>query len=949
MSKLDNIIKWAEVTLPDNDKDNFSRSQVKSIGQNPKQITNILPYGFISRAPVGTTALLFNVNGNEEKTVGIPISSNNRKKAELTEVGIENPVSKNYVLCRETGVTELNGSDYEGIIKIEDLTGKLNDLITEFDTHTHSGVQTGGGVSGVPVTPATAFNKSDYENESVKHGFTSVASTPSGSGNGILNLNGLTAQVQSFAVGIVGSDFNISSSVSTHTFNLPTASAVNRGALSSADWTTFNNKLSNISGQDHSTLINLDFASAGHTGFEKALTFSTGLTRTGDTITTDDTQIVHNNLSGKQGGVAGQYFHLTNAQHTIATQQATTSQDGYLLSSDWNIFNNKLSVETDPIFTASPAFGITSGDITNWDTAYGWGDHSTEGYLKNIVEDTTPQLGGDLDTNSNDIKFLDNDKAIFGTGLDFEIYHDGNDTIFRNLLQDKDTVFNVNLGGVDTEAVRVSGSNGYFGIGTSDPQQQLHLAKEGANGGIWFQVHSNTGTNHGIFNFNRARGTLASPTAVQSGDNLGSFRFNGHDGTAIGAGSQIIGRASENWSVGNHGSDLNFFTVANGATTTTQRMIIGNDGILNLLENPIDNVGNITHDDATASDWIFRNSNLDKFTRFFGNDGGLDTELLTLDYANRSIGINQPNPTKKLHITDAVTANSVWERTGGTIFTLTAGSLYGFIGTQTDNQCRLLVNDTPVMRLGVSTNNYNISVGNFDADEKLQVDGNISLKDDNYKAIFGTGKDGEIFVDSNDDFNIKNVTQDKDIIFNVNYSGVDTKRFQLFGDDTSQAVTIFGNGLKIQGGAFTWIDEASGANARGEVYSDSATQNAGFLFIKGRGTEASPAAIQSGDLISRHSFSGYYDGSNRFTALRTEYEATENWSSGNNGAKMSFFTTQNGTSILKNNLTIENDGGVFMHTLKSGATAAGAGASSKELWITSGHATLPDGVLNIAP
>lgn len=32
--------------------------------------------------------------------------------------------------------------------------------------------------------------------------------------------------------------------------------------------------------------------------------------------------------------------------------------------------------ETDPIFTASPAFGITNGDIINWDTAFGWGDHS---------------------------------------------------------------------------------------------------------------------------------------------------------------------------------------------------------------------------------------------------------------------------------------------------------------------------------------------------------------------------------------------------------------------------------------------------------------------------------------------------------------------------------------------------------------------------------------------
>jgi hypothetical protein len=59
---------------------------------------------------------------------------------------------------------------------------------------------------------------------------------------GLTALNGLTTQVQNFATGTAGTDFGISSATSTHTFNLPTASATNRGALSSADWTTFNSK-----------------------------------------------------------------------------------------------------------------------------------------------------------------------------------------------------------------------------------------------------------------------------------------------------------------------------------------------------------------------------------------------------------------------------------------------------------------------------------------------------------------------------------------------------------------------------------------------------------------------------------------------------------------------------------------------------------------------------------
>ena len=59
---------------------------------------------------------------------------------------------------------------------------------------------------------------------------------------GINTLNGLTDSVQYFSIGTSGTSFNISSVGDTHTFNLPTASSLNSGALSSTDWTTFNNK-----------------------------------------------------------------------------------------------------------------------------------------------------------------------------------------------------------------------------------------------------------------------------------------------------------------------------------------------------------------------------------------------------------------------------------------------------------------------------------------------------------------------------------------------------------------------------------------------------------------------------------------------------------------------------------------------------------------------------------
>lgn len=60
--------------------------------------------------------------------------------------------------------------------------------------------------------------------------------------SGLSSLNGLTASSQTFATGTSGTDFAIVSSVSTHTFNIPTASASNTGKLSNTDWATFNAK-----------------------------------------------------------------------------------------------------------------------------------------------------------------------------------------------------------------------------------------------------------------------------------------------------------------------------------------------------------------------------------------------------------------------------------------------------------------------------------------------------------------------------------------------------------------------------------------------------------------------------------------------------------------------------------------------------------------------------------
>jgi hypothetical protein len=130
--------------------------------------------------------------------------------------------------------------------------------------------------------------------------------------------------------------------------------------------------------------------------------------------------------------------------------------------------------------TGADTFTKITDNSSNWDTAYGWGDHASEGYLKNIVEDLTPQLGGSLDgqsthsltnmvgaTFSGSVKVTDAGTFIAGTDNDLTLAHNGSggyilnvtgdfliqnassatDIYLDNTVQDRDIIFRYNDGG----------------------------------------------------------------------------------------------------------------------------------------------------------------------------------------------------------------------------------------------------------------------------------------------------------------------------------------------------------------------------------------------------------------------------------------------------------------------------------------------------------------------
>lgn len=188
-----------------------------------------------------------------------------------------------------------------------------------------------------------------------------------GGSGGISSLNGLTVPIQTFAVGTAGNNFNIVSASSVHTFNAPTASAINRGLLSPADWSIFNAK------QNSLTFGNL--TAAGTDGI--VITGGTGsIIGSGTSLSQHVSDSTHNgylssgdwtNFNSKQaalsfGSISSSTTGVTVGNGTSSTvgpnvtldvQTASGSQPGLISSADWTTFNGKADLAS-PAFTGVP-------------------------------------------------------------------------------------------------------------------------------------------------------------------------------------------------------------------------------------------------------------------------------------------------------------------------------------------------------------------------------------------------------------------------------------------------------------------------------------------------------------------------------------------------------------------------------------------------------------------
>ena len=177
------------------------------------------------------------------------------------------------------------------------------------------------------------------------------------------DVGGTVTSVAALTLGSTGTDLTSTvanpTTTPTITLNVPTASASNRGVLSSADWTTFNNKgsgtVTNVSGT-------APVVSSG--GATPAISMAAATGSVNGYLTSTDWTTFNSKGSGTVTSVSGTAPVVSSGGATpaISMAAATGSVNGYLTSVDWTTFNNKGSGTVTSVSGTAPV--VSSGGAT---------------------------------------------------------------------------------------------------------------------------------------------------------------------------------------------------------------------------------------------------------------------------------------------------------------------------------------------------------------------------------------------------------------------------------------------------------------------------------------------------------------------------------------------------------------------------------------------------------
>lgn len=127
----------------------------------------------------------------------------------------------------------------------------------------------------------------------------------------------------------------------------------------------------------------------------------------------------------------------------------------------WTLDTNAyLTTESDPVFTASAASGITSTNISNWNTAYGWGNHAAAGYaLSSSLGTIASQNASNVSITGGNISGI-TDLAIADGGTGASTASAARLNLLPSIATNAGKVLAVNGTASDVEWITVTGGGG---------------------------------------------------------------------------------------------------------------------------------------------------------------------------------------------------------------------------------------------------------------------------------------------------------------------------------------------------------------------------------------------------------------------------------------------------------------------------------------------------------
>ena len=521
--------------------------------------------------------------------------------------------------------------------------------------------------------------------------------------------NGTVTEISALTIGTSGTDITSTVANATTTpvvtLNVPTASAANRGALSAADWTTFNNKIggsgttnfvpkftgSSTIGDssifDDGTKVGIGTASPANTlEIKQGTAGNSGLRLTNLTASSNATT-TSNKVLGVDSNGDVILTNVPGTQNIVSFSTATPTTSGVVFTPNTptdqsvvyqSIVDNSLWTYNGTAYVTYTAPASTAWNLANTNNDAGSNKTSTIYRTGNVAIGTNNPTGNFevngsstqtmvniLNSNASG-RVLTKFKAATGGDFDFRVYSNGySETLFGQSMSGKATWMGFSdllLGTLTTNPI-IFGTNGIermrilsdgrIGIGTTSPSTTLHV--------------NNTLLATNSVNVDAQVLRLTRPqTTNQKWDNIAQFNLGSYSNSTVSATSRLDLALSDG--AGTTTSNVMTWqangSVGIGTTAPVNNLdVVGGFNLRNVAGAAGSNYGIEfnTNSNAPRIDWVFNGGYIGQFTsdandfqlrnskqatggfRFFTNPLGTAIERMAiLNNGNVGIGTSAP-------------------------------------------------------------------------------------------------------------------------------------------------------------------------------------------------------------------------------------------------------------------------------------------------------------------